>query len=64
MPKTTNGQVGKQCHSIARAYEGLAEVFKSSLDGEESARRLIDEANVGRVPFWNPVSPIIGRDFA
>lgn len=59
MPKTTHVQVAKQCHSIAKAYEGLAEVFKRSLDEEESARTLIDEANAGSGPFWGPVSPAI-----
>ncbi|KAK4694328.1 hypothetical protein P7C71_g3240, partial [Lecanoromycetidae sp. Uapishka_2] len=59
MPKTTHGQVAKQCHSLGRAYEGLADVFKRSLDEEESVRRLIDEANAGAGHFWGPVSPSV-----
>jgi hypothetical protein len=57
MPKTTHVQVAKQCRAIAKAYEGLADVFMKSLNGEESAQRLIDEANAGRINFWGPVSP-------
>lgn len=56
MPNITHVQVAKQCRAIARAYEGLAEVFKTSLAEEESAQRLIDEANAGR-NVWGPVSP-------
>ena len=48
MPTTTSSQAIRLYHSLARAYDGLAEVFEKNLLRHENASKLVKECQVGQ----------------
>lgn len=54
LPKTVSSSINKAFQGLAKPYIGLAEIFKEGIRNEESATRVLTEAQAGHEIFFGP----------
>ena len=56
LPRNTNSQAAKICQNLSKPYTSLAEIFKNGVDNEESATKLVAEAQIGQQVFTDDLN--------